>query len=88
MSITSALQLSMALLFSIDALANDAAVPGASGAALDKPVSIECTEVELEYNVGGAMRSTKSQDCAEKPGPVDTGEHSNSRNKSAGVVRR
>lgn len=88
MSITSVLQLSITLLFSTGALANDAAVPRVSEAVLDKPVSIECTEVAIEYSVGGAMRSTKSEDCAGKPRPLNTGEQLDSGHKSAVIVRR
>lgn len=66
MAMASILQFSITLLFSTSALANSATASASPAAVLDKQVSIECTEVSLEFSVGGVVRGTKSKDCTEK----------------------
>lgn len=87
MAMASVLQLSIALLFSTSALANGATEIASPTVAVNKQVSLECTEVDLEYSVGGVVRSTKSKDCTEKRRPVNAVVPAKNRNQSNTIVR-
>lgn len=66
MAIASIFQISLAIAFAANA-ANNEIGPLPLRADYDKPVSIACTEVALEFSVGGTSRSTVSKDCTKKP---------------------
>lgn len=61
------LPLSMGIAFFANANIDIETQPPTFRADHNQPVPIECTEVVLEFRVGGIDRNTKSKDCPQKP---------------------
>lgn len=67
MATASILPLSMAIAFFANANIDMETQPSEFPADYNHPIAIECTEVILEFRVGGIDRSAQSKNCPRKP---------------------